>query len=152
MKNLLIALVLAVLVWGCSSDGNFRKGVFTSTACGGEEFSGFTMTAIHYGDSRIIVLPISAIEPNSEFRFLLVPKKRRDTDIHNFEKMDVSISSDDDDGDAEPNWLQVNGNHDDDGPMLTLCVPATLSKTQYKYDVVVENVGQLDPRADVIID
>jgi len=151
MKNLLIALFLAMLVSSCSSDGKFRKGIFTSTACSGQQSSGFTMTAIHYGDSRLIVIPISAIEPNSEFRFLLVPKKRRDSDIHNFEKMDVAISSNDDDGDAEPNWLQVNGNYDDDGPMLTLCVPATLSKSQYKYDVVVENVGQLDPRADVII-
>jgi len=47
------------------------------------------------------------------------------------------------------NWLEVDGNVTNDGKTLSICVPATLSKDLYKYDVKVEFVGNLDPRADV---
>lgn len=151
MRKILITLVMSMLAVGCSSDGKFRKGTFASSVCG-EQLNGFTMTAIHYGDSRLIVIPISKIEPSTEFRFLLVPKKRSATDIHDYDKVNVAISSADDDADASPDWLEVDGNLTDDGRILTLCVPATLGQSQYKYDVVVENVGRLDPRADVIIE
>jgi hypothetical protein len=117
---------------------------------------------VHYGDSRLIVLPISKIRPESEFRFALLPKIRKTDPPVNYEDAFVSISSDDDDTDTPPDWLDVSGTLSGDGKFLVTCVPpeSGLTKTQYKYKVTVswpgvapaDTLGYLDPRADVIID
>jgi hypothetical protein len=66
--------------------------------------------------------------------------------------MQVAITSADDDGDTPANWLHVDGTYNDDNGVLIACIPPTLTKTEYKFIVKVQNVGNLDPRADVIID
>lgn len=152
MKRTTLLIIATVALAGCASDGSFRSGTFFSEVCDPPRVvQGFTLTAIHYGDSRLIVIPISKIKVNSEFRFILVPKRRSDTDEVVFSEQTVSISSDDDDdaGETEPGWLEVEGTASDDGT-LALCVPESVARNRYKYDVVVTEVGQLDPRADVI--
>ena len=146
--GLLIALALSL----SACDGTFRTKKFSSSKC--DELGlpvnvgGYTLTLVHYGDSRLMVIPISEIDEQSEFRLKLFPKKRRNTDQYDYTQMMVKISSPDDDGDSPPNWLEASGTAAADGT-LVICVPPTLTKHSYKYDVVVEQVGQLDPRADV---
>ena len=163
MRKTIILLGVLVAMGGCR-DGQFIKDTFTSTTCGGGgiSLSGYTATVVHYGDSRLFVLPISKIKPASEFRFVLLPKIR-DTDLPvNYEDAFVTITSDDDDADTPANWLNVSGTVNADGDSLVTCVPpaAGRTKSQYKYEVTVSwpdadaanMLGYLDPRADVIID
>lgn len=147
--GLLVALALSL----SACDGTFRTKDFSSSTCADKglpfNVGGYTLTAVHYGDSRMIVIPISEIDENAEFRLKLLPKRRQDSDVHDFTQVLVTISSPDDDGDTPPNWLEASGTAAADGTLI-ICVPPTLTKDSYKYDVVVENVGQLDPRADVL--
>jgi len=161
MKRLIILLCVLVVSAGCR-DGQFIKKAYTSSACSSASFSGYTATIVHYGDSRLFVLPISKIRPESEFRFLLLPKVRKTDPPVDYKNAFVSITSDDDDGDTPANWLDVKGTLNADGKTLVTCVPSAsgLTKSQYKYKVTVswpseapaDALGYLDPRADVIID
>lgn len=154
MIRLIVALGIASALAAC--DGTFRTKSFSSTTCGTAVVPipviGYTITGIHYGDSRLIVLPVSQIKPNSEFHFRLIPKVRTKSDQHNYQQMQVAITSADDDGDTPANWLHVDGTYNDDNRVLVACIPPTLTKSEYKFMVTVQEVGQLDPRADVIID
>lgn len=161
-KLTLFILVLAVTA-GCR-DGQFIKNGFTSTSCGGGGISltGYTVTAIRYGDSRLRIIPVSKLRPESEFRFGLLPKVKDSDPPVNFRDAFVTISSDDDDGDTPANWLDVSGTMSGSGGSLVVCVPAEtgLAKTQYKYAVTVswpgtattDTLGYLDPRARIILD
>lgn len=151
---------LVLIVTAC--DGRFQKKNFKSQVCQNTlvtptlvDVLGYTRTAIHYGDSRVIVIPISKIKENSEFRFVLLPKLRSKTDgAIDYKKVNVAITSTDDDGDVPPNWLDVDGSFDADKGVLAVCVPPGISKTQYKFKVTVTNgadkLAMLDPRADVV--
>ena len=70
---LLVGIALALA--GCN--GKFVRDTFTSSACGGVPFRGYTATHIAYGDSYLVVIPISKIRPETEFRFVLSPKTRK---------------------------------------------------------------------------
>ncbi|MCH8945200.1 MAG: hypothetical protein IH910_10500 [Proteobacteria bacterium] len=98
------------------------------------------------------MVPISKIRPKSEFQFRLIPKRRDKTDTLNYANAVVTITSPDDDGDTPPNWLDVSGSFSGSSGKLTVCVPSSPTRVQYKYDISIANVGDLDPRADVIID
>lgn len=160
MKNLIILLCVLVVSAGCR-DGQFIKDNFTSSTCG-ISFSGYTATVVHYGDSRLFVLPISKIRPDTEFRFRLLPKVRKTDPPVDYRDAFVSITSDDDDLDTPANWLDVSGTLNANGNWLVTCVPAAagLTQSRYKYKVTVswpgvaavDTLGYLDPRADIIID
>ena len=163
MRKFIILLCVLVASAGCR-DGQFIRSTFTSSTCGGGgiSFSGYTVTAVHYGDSRLFVLPISKVRPDTEFRFGLLPKVKNTDPPVNYRDAFVSITSDDDDSDTPANWLDVSGTLNNDGKTLVTCVPpaAGLTKNQYKYKVTVswpgtaavDTLGYLDPRADIIID
>lgn len=155
MRRTIIILGAILLLVGCA-DGRFHQKIFESSSCGTAllpvSVSGYTLTAIHYGDSRLIVVPISKIRPKSEFQFRLIPKRRDKTDPLNYANVVVTITSPDDDGDTPPNWLDVSGSFSGSSGKLTVCVPNSPTRVQYKYDISIANVGDLDPRADVIID
>ncbi|MEJ2274936.1 MAG: hypothetical protein P8Y01_10250 [Woeseiaceae bacterium] len=157
MKKLLILVCTVPLLAAC--DGRFIKDEFLSSECleAGERLTleGYTITAIHYGDSRMIVLPISKIHANSEFRFKLIPDKKK-SDEFNWEDAWVEISSDDDDADTPPNWLDAEGSHAANDGWLVACVPDIAPGRKIKYKVSVSKaegeaaLGLLDPRAVVI--
>jgi hypothetical protein len=158
MKRILILVCVVPLFAAC--DGRFIKDEFLSSECrdGGIrlELEGYTVTAIAYGDSHLVVIPVSEIHANSEFRFRLVPKKNKDTDEFSWEDAWVEITSDDDDTDVEPNWLDVSGSYSDNDGWLVACVPEIAAGRTIKYKVSVkrtaagQELGMLDPRADVI--
>jgi hypothetical protein len=159
MKKLWIMIFLASMLSACA-DGRFVKKTFLSGACGGGGFQGYTVTLLRYGDSRLMVVPISKIRPNAELRFQLVPKVRDTDGGVVFKDAFISIDSDDDDGDTPANWLKASGTFNADNGALTVCVPPTLLEPSYKYTVTVHSgdtdvtpvIGMLDPRANVIID
>jgi hypothetical protein len=157
MKKMLILVCLAPLCAAC--DGRFVKDEFLSSEClDGDErltLEGYTVTAITYGDSHLVVIPVSKIRPNSEFRFKLIPQKNK-ADEFNWQNAWVAISSDDDDSDSPPNWLDVSGSHSNNDGWLVACVPELEVGRIIKYKVSVSEssgspeLGMLDPRADVI--
>lgn len=161
-NKLLTLLVIFLSIAGCR-DGQFVRSSFVS-ACGGGGISltGYTVTGIHYGDSRLIVLPVSKIKPESEFRFTLIPKAKKSDPPVDYKDAFVTITSSDDDLDTPPNWLDVSGSLTVDGRTLVTCVPkeAGLKNTEYKFDVTVswpgtdpgDTLGFLDPRVRVIKD
>jgi hypothetical protein len=158
MKKIWIMIFLAPLLSACP-DGRFVKKSFISNACGGGAFEGYTVTLVHYGDSRLMIIPISKIEPNAELRFQLVPKVRDTDGATVFKDAFVSIDSDDDDLDSTVDWLKASGTFNANSGALTVCIPPTLVNSSYKYKVTVsypsaaasDAIGMLDPRADVIV-
>jgi hypothetical protein len=101
----------------------------------GTDVDGYTFTAIAYGDSKIVVVPESEIVPDTEWRFVLVPTTL------------VGKTADD-------AWINVSGTYDGSGETHTLaeCVepPVTTEGTEYSYEVEVEFIGKIDPRARII--
>jgi hypothetical protein len=151
MKKIILIACVSVITAGCA-DGKFNAGIFQSSACNPPvDVIGFTPVAIKYGDSHLVVIPVAKIRPNSEIRFMLLPQKKPSTDLIDYENVLVSVSSADDDGDTPADWLEVAGTYNANDKMLTVCVPANLSESTYKYIVKVDNVGMLDPRADVLL-
>jgi hypothetical protein len=161
MKKTIVLLLTISLMSACHH-GKAIKKTFTSSECfdGGAPLSldGYTITGVAYGDSYLVVVPLSTVHPNSEFRFALAPKKRSNQN-RDYKTAKVSITSDDDDGDTPADWLDVEGTYADavDG-MLVACVPDFAlgedeTKT-YKYKVTISDgttvYGYLDPRADII--
>lgn len=159
MKKLIFLILILPLVAAC--DGMARKKSFTSDTCvdgGGDpaEMKGYTRTAIAYGDSYLVVIPISEVRPETEFRFHLAPK-RFDNENIDYESATVSITSDDDDGDTPADWLDVEGTFSVNGTLVA-CVPDIAPDQTYKYKVTISTTnggtttvhGFLDPRADII--
>ena len=74
MRKILAIISVSALFSGCCTmtDGAFCKDNFNSAACGADVI-GYTHTLIAYGDSTMVVLPISQIQEDTEWRFLLAP-------------------------------------------------------------------------------
>jgi hypothetical protein len=162
MRNLLIVLLALLSTVGCR-DGQFVRSTFSSNCGGGGiSLSGFTLTAIHYGDSRLFILPVSEIKPESEFRFGLLPRVNKTDPPVDYQDAFVTITSSDDDLDTPADWLDVSGTYNAGGRYLVTCVPkeAGLMKTEYKYDVTVswpgtdpgDTLSMIDPRARIVQD
>ena len=151
-------LLLCVLPLFGACDGKFIKKDFVSSECfdGGVplSFEGYTATGVAYGDSHMVVLPLSEVHANSEFRFRLHPQ-RQDSDQFDWKDATVVITSEDDDGDTPANWLETSGTYRDNDGWLVVCVPNIETERQVKYKVSVtkdgSELGMLDPRADIII-
>jgi len=150
MKKMTLMVCVAFLAGGCAGNGVFDPGVFTSEVCNPPvSVLGITPVGIKYGDSHLFVIPVAKIKPNSEIHFRLLPQHKPATDQEDFDNATVTISSADDNGDSPANWLDASGSYSADDGVLKVCVPDTLTKTSYKYEVTVQYVGNLDPRADV---
>ena len=157
MTKKLLLLCALPLLGAC--DGKFIRKEFLSSQCfdGGTRLTleGYTATAIAYGDSHMVVIPLSKVHSNSEFRFRLSPKKQ-DNDKFDWKDATVVITSEDDDGDVPANWLDVSGTYRDKDGWLVACVPDIQTARQIKYKVSVtkdgNELGMLDPRAEIIPD
>ena len=144
MKNnlqLLLVTAGAALVTACATDGMPIDSKEVIAPCSAP---GYTQTKVRYGDSQIIVKPLSKVRPGTAFRFKLLPQ-RSATDQRDYRTVRVTIKA------KDSNWLpETSGTFKDarDG-LLTSCVPEDLQENVYYYMVEVEDVGVLDPRADV---
>lgn len=149
-------LVFVVIAAGCV-DGRFHKKTITGGACPGT-VSGYTYTGIVYGESHLVVIPLSKIRAGTEWRFYLLPTDRsRGSSSTALASRKVII-------DGKPagplppgpnQWILTDGDFAGGTPAgnvryLSQCVPATLVEgEEFEYLVDVEGIGTLDPRARV---
>ena len=155
MRKALALIAVLVFISGCCTDGNFCKNSIHSAACAGP-VDGYTLTAVAYGDSKLLVVPLSDIRNDTEWRFILKPLKRRtDPAGSDYDNATVTISgkgaSDAWINTAGPGNSPISGTLASDG-MLTACVknlPDTTIGSEYSYIVHVDTVGTLDPRGRV---
>jgi len=158
MRKILAIISVSVLFSGCCTNGSFCKGPISSAACGGD-VDGYTRTAIAYGDGKLVVVPISTIKANTEWRFYLVPLDNlggitppEDTSviIKGQDPADPPLKSG---GNNE--WIDTSGDYgsaDSLGKVryLAQCTPETLVHgDEHKFEVTVEGIGTLDPRGRV---
>lgn len=138
------AIFLVLLLAGCA-DGKFVR-VNELNTCG---TTGWTVTAIHYGDSRIVVLPVSEVVKDAEFRFVLVPASKK-TDTIDYRDVTVKVKG----KPPHDTWFdETAGTAASGDGTIRVCVDgASLSPgDEIAYLVEVDGVGVLDPRATVII-
>jgi len=165
MRRILTILLVTALFVGCA-DGKFRSKIIPSAACGGT-VDGYTVTYIAYGDSKLVVIPLSIISDQTEWRFILRPLKiGKSGSVDDYKGKKVTITGM---SPADPplppdhnSWIdtagtapgnEISGTYNGAADhMLTACVkglPDTTRGTTYKFVVDVQDVGTLDPRADV---
>jgi len=130
-------------------DGKFIKRNVTNN-CGS---TGWTLTAIHYGDSRVIVIPLSEVVAGAEFRFALVPQIKG-TGATDFADATVKVRGK---RSPEDDWFTEFDGKASDLTIFT-CVEDTLVPgDSVQYDVEIGFTGEpnpratLDPRARIII-
>lgn len=137
-------LFIAGLLAGCF-DGKFTKDDVPNT-CG---TTGWTVTAIHYGDSRIVVIPVSEVVKDAELRFVLWPASEK-TDSKDYADVEVKVRG------KPPHdvWFEEEDGKANVGDgTIRVCIDGTtlVEGDEIFYVVEVEDVGVLDPRAKVII-
>lgn len=141
MRNALLLFVIATMLASCANGKPVRKP-FNSSICS-RPVDGFTQTKLKFGDAHLSMKAHSTVIPNSEFRLKIVADK-------GFQNKAVSIVP----KNAASIWLQTAGRPLIAGVnVLTAddCVPITAPiGTIYEFDIVVQDVGTLDPRAEVV--
>jgi hypothetical protein len=118
---------------------------------------GYTLTGIVYGDSKLIVVPVSKIHANTEWRFRLQPiKLDSDPADVNYNNVNVEIRGKPASLPLPPDhnaWIAASGSYNSTAAeehTLAVCVPeAAPIGTIYEYLVEVDFVGTIDPRGDV---
>ena len=157
MRNILAIISVSVFLSACCTTGEFCPGPIASAACGGE-VEGYTYTAIGYGDGSLVVVPIPAIRPNTEWRFYLVPIKlsgitpSADTGIE-IEGQDPAVPPVASGGNNV--WINTTGDYataERTGKLryIAQCTPEDLVEGDYhKFEITVDGIGMLDPRAHV---
>lgn len=158
MRKILTIISVSVLFSGCCTNGSFCNGKFAGGACGDNVVDGYTRTAIVYGEGTLVVVPISTIKPNTEWRFYLAPANLggamppEDTiiTIKGQDPADPPLTSL-----GDNTWINVSGKYgsaNKDGRVryLAQCTPETLVQGDYhKFEITVEGIGNLDPRGHV---
>ena len=153
MKILFLTLTFAIALGGCVANGKPSiKGIAAAdTLCAGGA-RGRTTTRLEYGEDDIDIKWRSRVGFGSEFRIHLKPKKGyKDKEVEIIGRSGTRPGG----GGTPFAWLNIADSYDDlkaarKGPYLVLCVPPnTPIGTEYKFDVRVESVGEIDPRADV---
>ncbi len=169
MRRITSALVITFLFAGCV-DGKFHKRDITTGPCA--PAVGYTYTGIAYGDSKLVVIPLSTIKANTEWRFYLLPidslggKTVYGDSTITIDEKAVGLASLDRSGALTPyvlptprpvddDWLAASGtyntaNVDGTKRYLVACVPADVQIDQeWRYLVEIDNVGEVDPRGHV---
>ncbi len=147
MKKILLLLVVAVALGACSYNGKPRKNEFNSPLCG--PVKGFTVGYVIYGDSKLVMIPISKVRSNTAFVVGLKP-------LDGFAAANVIVK-----GTGAAAWINAQGKYDDPRVMPypkhafeVGCVPEAAAGTTFKFEVKVEMgdvTNSLDPRAEVVL-
>lgn len=141
MFRIITILLIALGLAGCAKDGSLVLDSIPNSCSG----TGHTFTWIKYGDSHLGALKLSEIGRKSEWRFRLQPDNPGGG-IYSDKLVTISAKPS---GPPQP-WLSVSGKHSAN-PVLVLCVPDTLALHDViEYMIEVEDVGMLDPRAEVV--
>lgn len=150
MIRTITALLGIVLLSGCAKEGQFIADNLPNSCSG----TGHTFVFIDYGDGYLSAKAVIKVKPGKELQYRLRPGSK--SDLVKFRDSTVTItgktapvppfpSPPSDDG-----WLDASGSYTVDGNKLTVCVPANPVADNYYYTITVENVGKLDPRADIV--
>ena len=165
MKKIIFLALLLPLFSGCFVSGKAVTKALPESDCLTPkgplpEVTGYTATAIGYGDSYLVVVPISNLRSNTEFRFVLAPEKDRSDKDAEFKGAWVTISGENATTNTPAPWLSASGQMSSTIEMLVACVPALTVGDTYKYKVTISDkeltetdvtiFGYLDPRAVVI--
>ena len=155
MRRITAILLATLIIAGC--DGTFRTRPFFSDVCN-KDVTGYTGTASLYADAKLVVIPISEIRADTEWRFILEPRLLRSANsTEDFKDKQVTITG----KRAEDAWInsagpggnQIQGTFNSaTNNMLAACVNIPVNTpegTEYYYEVNVVDVGTLDPRARV---
>ena len=148
MKKSIVFVTSLLLISACAVDGHHSKSAKATGKCEGS--IGATTTNVFYGDGELRITPISKIKANSEFRFKLKPDSKK-TDTINYAKVEVTIKYKADESESAK-WIDVKGTSADaEDSTLIACVPKDAKVGDvYKFFIDVQEVGKLDPRAEVI--
>ncbi len=156
MPRTLITLLATALLAGCVN-GRFHEKVIPSAACGGN-VSGYSVTYIGYGDSKLVVIPLSKIRVDTEWRFILKPiqlgksvsgddYKDKIVRITGKRPLDAWLDT------AAAGGNEISGTYNGAADhTLAACVkivPVPAVGTPVYFVVEVQDIGTLDPRADV---
>jgi hypothetical protein len=154
MTRLFLLLLVSAALTACAFigkpyDGKPRKMEFDSPLCG--EVKGYTVGYIVYGDSKMVMIPLSKVAAETVFVVGLKP-------LDGFEDAEVTVTGTS--AKAIP-WLTgVTEKYEDlpkgrypKGAFEVGCVPNDPVGTQYKFAVKIEKgdvTNLLDPRARVV--
>jgi hypothetical protein len=143
-KSILVSCVgfgLALTLGACATNGQHSANARYSIEC----TAGGTFVNVHYGDSEIKVHPIANVHRGAALEFRLKPNRRK-SDPVNYENVKVKIK-----GAKTPpaSWIDLEDSYANSNGKLVVCVPDSVAKGTYYYEVTVDGVGTLDPRADV---
>jgi len=150
MIRIITTLIGIFVLAGCANEGMFIADNIPNSC----DSKGHTFVFIEYGDGYLSAKAVIKVKPGKELQYILKPGSK--SDLVKFRDMRVTITGKDSppgspfpkppDDDA---WLDADGIYSVDGRVLTVCVPEEPKGDKYYYTIDVENVGQLDPRADV---
>jgi len=145
-KAIAILLTMAVMT-GCSNGKFVSKSVTNS--CGGK---GWTHAIVHYGDSRVVVVPLSDVEAGQEMRFFLIPQMKG-RGAKDYLNATVKIK-----GKASAPWFtEIEGTASN--LFISKCVDGSLAigdtfeyevRVYWPTDANIDLKATLDPRAVVI--
>ena len=132
---------LALALGACATNGKHSANARYSIDC----TAGGTFVNVHYGDSELKVHPIANVHRGAALEFRLKPN-RRNSDKVNYENVKVKIK-----GAKTPpaSWIDLEGTFASTNGKMVVCVPDSVARGTYYYEVKVDGVGILDPRADV---
>jgi hypothetical protein len=170
MRIMISVLVFSVLLAGCVN-GKFHRKSITGGACPGT-VDGYTYTLVTYGNGKIIVIPLSNIRANSEWRFYLYPLDNLGGRTA-YGNSTVTIDGKAAGGNVlltgapslapyvlpspplDDNWLSAAGTFNTatgtgSKRYITACVhPDVQENQEWQFLVNIDDVGQVDPRGKV---
>jgi len=160
-----LIILATIMTSGCATEGQFSASrefdlspvtlTAISSVC---DASGGTSVKLDYGftgsskraKKRIKIKGLVHVVPGEIFAIELVP--RGNSEIRpglNIQDLDVTITG----KDANSIWLKDGpesyNDTQSDGHRLIICVPTNQAVGEYYYDIEIEKIGKLDPRADV---
>ena len=147
MKKIIFLVVTTVSLAACASNGVPIKRSIADSICG-ESTKGKTDTKLKYGKDDIDIKWKSYVGEDSEFRIVLQPKKGYEDKVVKIIGKWGKLPG----GASTPfTWLNKSGKSTDfTNKTMILCVPKNVPlETEYKFDVEIEDIGDLDPRAEV---
>jgi hypothetical protein len=130
MKTRMFLLMMAVtVVAGCAHSGGPAPAVCNQTQV--------DHVLIHFADSKLFVTPPKyTAHRGRNFKITFINPAA-------LNGSDVTISS------ATP-WLNGTGNKAGGTHPIVICVPGNASLADHKYEVIVTDVGRLDPHVKVV--
>lgn len=169
MKKTISLFLLSVVLTGCVN-GKFHRKTISSGPCG--PVAGYTYTLITYGNGTVIVIPLSKIRANTEWRFYLYPlKKLGGSDAYGNSMVTIKGKNASDNvlvsgartlspyvipsPPANDSWLSASGTFNSASGTgrkryITACVdPDVQPGQEWQYLVTIEDVGEVDPRGHV---